>query len=135
MLPKNSNGFTMVEVMVATVIILVGLLGLLQAVNLAMETNLRNQLRDEAIYVGERVINEQRGRGFDSISTTTVTTQVPSRIRGSTRTYSVTRSATVLSTTGTPAQPDVKRLQVVVNWTYRKVAYENRVAATISTIR
>jgi len=60
-LNRNSGGFTLVEVIMAVLILLVGMLGLLQAVNLAMEVNLRNQVREEAVYVGERVMTELRG--------------------------------------------------------------------------
>ena len=50
---SSSSGFTLIEVMVAMVITLVGLLGLLQSVNLATEHNIKNALRDEAVQVGE----------------------------------------------------------------------------------
>lgn len=47
-LPTSRAGFTLVEVMVAVVILLVGLLGLLQSVNIATEQNMKNMFRQEA---------------------------------------------------------------------------------------
>lgn len=127
--------------MMAILILMVGMLGLLQSINLATEVNLRNQVREEAVYIGERVMNELRGKGFDNISVASIPTQtysytpyqVPSKIRGASRSYSVSRSSTVLSTDN--LQPVTKQLEVVVNWTYKGVAYQNRVVAPISILR
>lgn len=137
MLHKN-RGFTLIEVMMAILILMVGMIGLLQAINLTMEVNLRNQVREEAVYVGEKVMNEMRGRGFDNISVAAVpsqlcsyqTYQIPSRLRGINRTYDVTRSSRVLSMLD--SKPATKELTVLVNWTYKGTTYENRVVAPIS---
>jgi type IV pilus assembly protein PilV len=124
--------------MVAILILIVGLLGLLQAINLSMDVNLRNHLREEAVSVGERAMNELRNKGFDNISVASpsynyATYQVPSKIRGTSKSYSVSRSSTVLSEQNT--KPVTKQLEVVVRWTYKGVEYENRVTAPISIIR
>jgi len=132
-LNRNSGGFTLVEVIMAVLILLVGMLGLLQAVNLAMEVNLRNQVREEAVYVGERVMTELRGRGFDNISASYVTYSTPSKIRGVSRKYGVQRSSEVLATEG--GLPATKELAVVVTWSYKGVTYQNRVVAPISILR
>jgi len=130
---RNNSGFTLVEVIMAVLILLVGMLGLLQAVNLAMEVNLRNQVREEAVYVGERVMSELRGRGFDNISASYVTYSTPSKIRGVSRKYGVQRSSVVLATES--ALPVTKQLEVVVTWNYKGVTYQNRVVAPISILR
>jgi type IV pilus assembly protein PilV len=115
----------------AILILMVGMLGLLQAINLATEVNLRNQIREEAVYMGERVMNELRGKGFDNISTLPLTYSpytLPSKLRGVTRTYGVQKSATALSS-------DTKQLEVVITWSYKGVGYQNRVVAPISILR
>ncbi len=141
MISSKNRGFTLIEVMMAILILMVGMLGLLQAINLAIEVNLRNQLREEAVNVGERVMNEMRGKGFDNISVASTPTdtytypvyQIPSKIRGTSRTYSVSRRSTVLSSVN--SLPVTKQLEVLVNWTYKGVSYENRVKAPISIAR
>src|SRR6185369_7465004 len=85
----RNSGFTMVEVIMAILILMVGMLGLLQAINLATEVNIRNQVREEAVFMGERVMNELRGRGFDNISATYAAYTLPSKLRGVTRSSDV----------------------------------------------
>lgn len=140
-LPKDSNGFTLIEVMVAILILMVGMLGLLQAINLATEVNIRNQVREEAVYTANRVMSEMRGRVFDNISVASPVTAtytygtylLPSKIRGASRSYSVTRKSRVLSTVD--GKDVTKELTVVVAWSYKGVGYQNQVVAPISILR
>lgn len=138
---RDNSGFSLIEVMMAILILMVGMLGLLQAINLAVEVNLRNQVREEAVYIGQRVMSEMRGKGFDNISVATTPTdmytysdyQVPSKVRGASRSYTVSRRSVVLSTVN--LQPVTKQLEVIVKWTYKGVGYENRVVSPISILR
>ena len=145
MVLRKDNGFTLIEVMMAILILMVGMLGLLQAINLAIEVNLRNQLREESVYMGERVMNELRGKGFDNISVATPDrTQrynyrpysTLSKTRGVSRKFGVLRSSSVLSPlppqTGLPV---TKQLEVTITWTYKGVGYQNKVVAPISILR
>lgn len=129
---RINSGFTLIEVMVAIVIMMVGMLGLLQSINVAVEYNLKNHLRDEAVYVGEKYMNIQRGKTFDSLSATYATRYEPSKVRGSGKSYSIEMSASDLSTD--PATPS-KQLKVLVKWTYKGVEYQNSVTAPVSIIR
>ena len=49
----NNPGFTLVEVLVAIVILMVGLLAVLQALNLSIVTNLQNEMRTQGTMIGE----------------------------------------------------------------------------------
>ena len=71
-------------------IMLVGLLGLLQAVNVALATNVRNLQREEVVRVAEEFMGRMRSQPFNSESTGTVT--VPSKMRGTQSSYVVKRS-------------------------------------------
>ena len=118
--------------MIAIVIMMVGMLGLLQSINIAMEYNLKNHLRDEAVYVGEKYMNIQRGKGFELLPTSDVTLSEPSKIRGTGKPYTVVMSTQDLSTD--PKTP-VKQLTIEVKWTYKGVEYRNKVTAPVSTIK
>ena len=133
---KNNAGFTLTEVVVAILIIMVGMLGLLQAVGVATEHNLKNQLRDEAVQVGEKYMNIQRAKPFDLLSTPALggyhTRYEPSRVRGRNNPYSVDLTVDELSeSTFAPS----RQLNVTVSWTYKGVTYQNRVSAPVSILR
>ena len=130
---KSDDGFTLVEVLVAMVILMIGMLGLLQSVNLAMETNLRSQLREEAALVGERAMNDLRGKGFDNISASYSNYQIASKLRGSGKNYTISRTAPVIATSN--GQPATKELRVLVSWTYKGTTYQNRVVSPVSILR
>ncbi len=103
---QNNNGFTLVEVLVAFAIILVGLLGLLKAVEVALDHNYKNQQRNEVVRVAEGVMNGMRNNIFGGESTSTMI--VPSRIRKNNTQYVVRRSVTTV----TPGQTNQYRVDV-----------------------
>lgn len=64
---KNKHGFTLVELMIAMVIILVAILGMYKTVLIAIEGNVKNVMRDEGRQIAERIVNDIRGMAFDEI--------------------------------------------------------------------
>jgi type IV pilus assembly protein PilV len=116
---QNKSGFTLIEVLVAIVIMMVGLLGLLQSVNIAIEQNFRNQQRDEVVRVGEGVMNEMRAQAFGTAFA--VVTSVPSKLRGSNTNYRVTRTVIPI----TAGQTDQYRVDV--NYKYKNFATNHSV--------
>jgi len=113
--------------MVAVLIMMVGMVGLLQAIGVTLEHNLRNQLREEAVYLGEKYMNELRAKSFSNYSDSYGPLTVTGKVRGGGMIYTVERSAAPLS-------PDKlnRQLQVTVKWTFKKVQYQNRVQAPVS---
>ncbi len=119
---SGKGGFTLIEVMVAMVVMMVGLLGLLQAIDVAVEHNLRSQLREQAVALGERQMNWFRNQ--TSISITDVTrSAVP--IRGINRYFDVRRTSRAAS--------DVSReLEVIVAWKYKNISSQHMVKSLIT---
>jgi len=119
----NDGGFTLVEVLFAVVITIVALVGLLTSVELATETNVKNQMRDEAALVAQAEMNHWRAQPFNSISTVAnpgvyryPPQRIPSKLRGLVKNYNVARS--------TIASPDrtVVDLGVRVIWKYKNIS-------------
>lgn len=129
---RNSNGFTLTELVVAVLIITVGMLGLLQALNVAGDHLLRTELRDESLRVGEKHLNQQKARPFDLLTTAGSVVQEPSKVRGSGRPYDVEISTLSLSNDPVAA---TKEITVVVRWSYKGVNYENRVSSPVAVVR
>lgn len=125
-LMQDNSGFTLVELLAAMVIMLVGLLGLLQSVNIAMEYNLKNQMRNEVARVAQDAMNDMRSRPFDSVSSTTRI--VPTTLRNINRNYTVIRS---IGSTGTAAS---KTYQVDVRWLYKNVSTTHSVMTVRSRV-
>lgn len=122
----DESGFTLVELLAAMVIMLVGLLGLLQSVNIAMEYNLKNQMRNEVVRVAQDAMNDMRSRAFNSVSSKTTT--VHSSLRNINRTYSVKRNVLF---TGTSSS---RKYQVDVRWKYKNVSTTHSVMSVRSRV-
>lgn len=63
----NNKGFTLIELMVAMLILLVGGLALITSAAMVMEHNMTNQLRDEAVRVAEQDMSILRNTPFASL--------------------------------------------------------------------
>jgi type IV pilus assembly protein PilV len=68
-LKGNAEGVSLVELLVAMVILLFVSLALMQTALLSIEFNTKNVLRDEAVRVAEMRINELRNTAFDDLTT------------------------------------------------------------------
>jgi prepilin-type N-terminal cleavage/methylation domain-containing protein len=66
---QNKKGVSLVEVMIALVILLLVFMGLLQAALLGIDSNMRNILRDEAVKIVSEKMEEARSMPFDNVIT------------------------------------------------------------------
>lgn len=124
----NESGFTLVELIVAMSIILISLLALLHSVNIAMEYNLKNQMRGEAVRVAEEAMSNMRSRAFDTVSAATMI--IPSRLRNLNRSYTVKRSIVAIPN---PTSTVVSRqYQVDVKWLYKNVSTTHSIVSVRS---
>ncbi|MDD2321845.1 MAG: prepilin-type N-terminal cleavage/methylation domain-containing protein [Geobacteraceae bacterium] len=111
-MPNNSDGFTLLEFLVAIVILSVGLLGMMQAVNSAIGHNMTTQLRDEAVRLADDKMAVEKSKTFDAISTTTKRENVQVTISKAFKNYSVVKK-------GTSITSNTKTVQIDVFWRYK----------------
>lgn len=113
--PSANAGFTLVEILVAMVIVMVSLVGLVQVVGLTTVGNVKNQLRDEAVQIGEAQMAEMI-RLPQSAVVPLQTVSAPGRLRGGDKQYVVTREAQRISAS------DSYQFIVKVKWTYKNMS-------------
>lgn len=123
----NKSGFTLIEFCVAVLIMMVGLLGLLQSVNLATEHNLGTALRNEAVSVADEQIVLAKASVIDGVTFSALNPQsiyVNRKTRSGFGNYSVAWSPP------TSASTSSKEISVRVSWRYKG----NKLSHTISTL-
>jgi len=120
----NEQGFSLVEFLVAIVILAVGLLGLLQCINLAMAKNLENMHRGEAIMLADDWMMQKRSMPFLAL-TTARTFPLERRTRGVSKSYTVQETIT-------PFTVKSKKIDVNVSWTSKGNAYSHTISTVVS---
>ena len=121
---RNKDGFTLIEVMVSIVILMIGLLGLLQAINIATEHNIKNSIRTEAVQIAENKISLMKLVPYDNISASYSAAEEPSKVRGVTKKYTVNRSSVDLHAGSAEIS---KELIVRVSWSYKNISSNHEV--------
>ena len=129
MINKNS-GFTLVEFMVAIVILMVGMLGMLQGINIAMSQNVESMMRNEATSLADELMLQKRAKSFTSISTTTANPAwvlKPRYLRGFNKDYSVQQIVSMATATNS------KEIVINVTWNYKNKTGSHSVSSIVST--
>lgn len=120
---RGDSGFTLIEVLVALAIVFVVFLGLTDAGLVALDRNIGNACRDEAVAVAAAQLEEARNTSFAALSAAAGTTVLPAvikRIRGLDVSYGVSRSVNVLNA-------DNLQVGITVQWTRRGKAYSHQI--------
>lgn len=128
---RNNSGFTLIEVMVALMIIAVGMFGVLETINVSLQHNLKNELRNEGVKLGERYMTELRGQDFDSIIDTYPALTITRKVRAGSRPFVVERSSVILAQDAVTG-PTSRQLNVTVKWAFRNVTSQNRVMSVLA---
>ena len=61
---RDDRGFTLVEIMVSLVVLMVMFLGMMQTVLVGIDSNMVNVLREEAVLIAEQEMNNARDSDF-----------------------------------------------------------------------
>jgi type IV pilus assembly protein PilV len=126
----NKKGLSLVEVMIALVVVLVVFLALMQTALVSIDSNMINVLRNEAVSIAEMRMNEARNTLFDNLGAGTTSGTVTRNIRNITNfQYTVTRTVTSRGT-------DNKQIDITIRWEWKEktVANGNPYTHSITTI-
>jgi Tfp pilus assembly protein PilV len=128
---STGRGLTLVEVMIAFLVLLITSLALMQTALVSISANMQNVLRDEAVSIADMRISAAKAAPFDDINQDgatdsnplTINQDVSRTLKNVNMTFGTTMTVNQLST-------DIKRVDVTVTWTWKGVAYTHS-ASTI----
>jgi len=114
----NNKGFTLVEMMFAIMISLLGIFALLQSMDVITQHNVKNQMRDEAVKIADvRLKSMREGPFVENIVYIPYSTV---HNESGTRSYVVRKSMTALSVNS-------RELIVNVGWAYKNISSHHEV--------
>lgn len=112
---KNNKGVSLVEMMIALVILLLVFLALMQVALISIDSNLKNLIRDEAVNIAEQRLSDLRNKPFDDTFLPTGSadeTGIVRSFRGINITFTPNRTITNLSI-------DNKLIIIAVGWDWK----------------
>jgi type IV pilus assembly protein PilV len=112
----NSRGFTLVEVLISMLVLLIGLLGSLIGVMAAADYNLGNALRTEAVRIVQEQLENIRVGRFDTVPNGNF--QLQRQVRKTMQSYQVTIAAPPPPLVGA-AGGTIRQVTVTVQWTFK----------------
>ena len=128
---RDNRGMTLIEVLISLMLLAIVSLALIQSALLAINTNVRNELRDEAVSVAEQRLNELRNTPFtgadlaDTTSTGPVTeTDITRKIRSVSCNYTPKREVKLINS-------NTKQITLTVAWTYKGVSYNHSTSTVV----
>jgi len=129
MLIKNnkylgSSGFTLVELLVAMLILTVGLLGLFETLSVALRRNVENELRQKAVQIAEDALNTAKAQPFSNTSCVSVAMG-----SGVFKNISVQTDVVDLAA----AHSRTNQISVRVSWEYRGNYYEHQSVSAVAS--
>jgi len=123
---RNNKGFTLIETLIAISILTIAMLAILNTTIVSFQYGIRNSIRNEAIKMAEKKMNELRNTAFSSLANNPSPAPTETRIfRNLTITF--TQQWTVSNLSNNSAAIDVS-----VSWTYLGRSYTHSTASIIS---
>ncbi len=120
----NSKGVTLIEIMIALVILLIASLALMQTALVGITMNVQNAMRDEAVNVAEMEMDDLRSLPFDSIDTAATSTTASRNLRGFVINYTISPQVANIN-------PNSKQINISVAWNYRGKAYTHGITTIL----
>ncbi len=121
----DKRGMTLIEIMIAVVLLAIVAVALLQSSIVVMNNNIKNELRDEAVNVAEQRMNEIRNIPFADLATGPTSTTITRNIRGMINfPFTATLTPNVIDTNS-------KQETILITWTYRGLPYNHSVSTVL----
>jgi Tfp pilus assembly protein PilV len=143
----DDDGLTLIEALVAAVILAVGILGAFMVLTISLHASADVRARQGAVTLARQITEDARSIPYSQISGSTIVSQLQAMpglastsgsswtIVRNKSTYTVTASVTAMSDPkDTSGKVDIKQVSATVNWTtYQGKAYSYTETATMTT--
>jgi type IV pilus assembly protein PilV len=135
---KDKKGLTLIEVMVALVVLLIVFLGMMQAIAIAVNINVKNQLRGEGVRVADERVNALKNLSFGNTDLDATGGVFISDVNPNTGTNIITRSFRNfdMNFTSTKRITDInadnKRIEIQVTWTWKNETFNHGVSLVLT---
>ena len=132
---RNDRGMSLLELLIALVILLIVSMALMQTSLLVTSTNMQNALRDEAVAIADQRLSDLRNTQWTQEATDTVL--LATSPTGSTET-TVTKQFRGINVDYTPKRivtdinGSTKQVTMVYTWSYKNKQYEHRVSTILT---
>lgn len=120
---RNKKGFTLIETLIAVSILTIAMLAILNTIVISFQYGMRNSIRNEAVKMAEKKMNELRNTAFISLASSSSTEA--RTFRNLTVTYTQQWTVSVLSANSAA-------IDVSVSWTYMGQSYSHSTASIVS---
>lgn len=120
----DKRGMTLIEVVIALGLLTVVALALVQSSLVAMNANVVNEIRDEAVGVADEELDLVRNTPYASLSSLPTSSIITRRIRAFTIPYTVSLAMTAVNANS-------QQVLSKVTWTYRNKGYEHSVSTVV----
>ncbi|HEY3308488.1 MAG TPA: prepilin-type N-terminal cleavage/methylation domain-containing protein [Desulfuromonadaceae bacterium] len=121
---SSESAFTLIEFLVAIVILMVGMLGLLQMVNVSLNHNLQNQLRNEAVNVLDAEMSKEIAKGYNAGAITVRNYTASRQILGAYKLYSVAQTGSTLQNS--------RQVGFQVSWRHKGIRYTHEASSVLT---
>ncbi|MBI5042994.1 MAG: prepilin-type N-terminal cleavage/methylation domain-containing protein [Nitrospirae bacterium] len=140
---KDKKGLTLIEVMVALVVLLIVFLGMMQAIAIGVNLNVKNTLRDEGVKIANERMNALKNTSFsDAILNDTATVYVAddvdpdtvgvqSTVTRSFRNFDVVFTANRRVEDINPPSATNKRVNIRISWAWKAESYTHEIERVI----
>lgn len=125
---RDNRGMTLIEILIAFALVTITAAALMKTTLLAMNTNVMNEMRDEAVNVAEQRMNDLRSTPFANplMTATAIVSDgtITRDIRGITCTYTLQRQISDINANS-------KQVSLTVTWSYRSQQYQHSIATVL----
>jgi len=126
----DKSGMTLIEIMMALILLAIVSVALIQSTMLAMHTNLMNELRDEAVSVAAQRINQLRNMPFSAADMAVngpagaADPAVQRSVRGVVATYALWRTVSNINA-------HTRQVTLAVEWSFKGKTYRHSVSTVV----